>query len=94
VMGWSDVGNWGAIYDLSAKDLKGNALIGNSILAEDCEGCLIVNSAPDRALVLNNMKDKIVVQTDKTTLTFPMGNDQAIKQIVKAVKIQLGENFV
>ena len=94
VMGWSDVGNWGAIYDLSTKDAKGNALIGDSILAEDCAGCLIVNSAPGRALVLNDLKDKIVVQTDKTTLTFPMGNDQAIKQIVRAVKIQLGEKFV
>jgi len=35
-----------------------------------------------------------VVQTQKTTLTFPMGNDQAIKQIVRAVKLELGEDFV
>lgn len=94
VMGWSDLGNWGAIYELCTKDEQGNAIVGASILAQDCEGCLIVNSAPGKALVINDLKDKIVVQTEKTTLTFPMGNDQAIKQIVRAVKLELGEAFV
>jgi len=94
VMGWSDLGNWGAIYELCTKDEQGNAIVGASILAQDCEGCLIVNSAPGKALVINDLKDKIVVQTEKTTLTFPMGNDQAIKQIVRAVKLELGEDFV
>lgn len=94
VMGWSDLGNWGAIYELSEKDDQGNAMIGPNILAQRCENCLIVNSAEGKALVINDMKDKIVVQTNATTLTFPMGNDQAIKQIVRAVKMELGEDFV
>jgi len=45
-------------------------------------------------LVINDLSDKIVVQTDQCTLTFPQGNDQAIKQIVKSVKIELGEDYV
>ena len=53
-----------------------------------------MNAVKDKALVLTGLVNKIVVQTAATTLTFPQGNDQAIKQIVKAVKIELGEAFV
>jgi hypothetical protein len=50
------------------------------VRVSDCE------QRKDKALVINDLKDKIVVQTDKDDcLTFPIGNDQAIKQIVRAV---------
>ena len=45
----------------------------------------IVNSSEKKALVVDSLEEKIVVQTDKTSTTFPLGNDQAIKQIAKAV---------
>ena len=94
VMGWSDVGNWGAVYDLSKKDKNGNAIVGQNIIAQNCTNCLIVNSSENKALVVDSLEEKIVVQTDKTSLTFPLGNDQAIKQIAKAVRVELGEDFV
>jgi mannose-1-phosphate guanylyltransferase len=93
-MGWSDLGNWGAIYDLGAKDTAENVVVGAHVLLQNCTSCLVVNATKDKALVLTDLNNKIVVQTESTTLTFPQGNDQAIKQIVKAVKIELGEAFV
>ena len=39
-----------------------------------------MNATKDKALVLTDLNNKIVVQTESTTLTFPQGNDQAIKQ--------------
>ena len=93
-MGWSDLGNWGTIYDLGEKDAEGNVIVGPNVLANNCSNCLIVNGTPNKALVIHDLSDKIVVQTDWTTLTFPTGNDQAIKHIVKSVKMELGEDFV
>ncbi len=93
-MGWSDLGNWGAIYDLGTKDAAENVVVGAHVLLQNCTSCLVVNATKDKALVLTDLHDKIIVQTASTTLTFPQGNDQAIKQIVKAVKIELGEAFV
>ena len=93
-MGWSDLGNWGAIYDLGTKDGQGNVIVGEHTLVQNCTNCLIVNGSKTKALVINDLSDKIVVQTDQCTLTFPQGNDQAIKQIVKSVKIELGEDYV
>lgn len=94
VMGWSDLGNWGAIYELSEKDENGNAIIGQDIHAQNCKNSLIVNNTPGKALVVDGLEEKLVVQTEKTALTFPLGNDQAIKQVTKAVRINLGEDFV
>jgi mannose-1-phosphate guanylyltransferase len=93
-MGWSDLGNWGAIYDLGTKDENGNVVLGAHTLVSGCTNCLIVNSGPGKALVINDLDNKIVVQTELTTLTFPTGNDQEIKNIVKSVKMELGEDFV
>ena len=93
-MGWSDLGNWGAIYELGEKDAEGNVVVGPNVLVNSCSNCLIVNGTQNKALVIHDLSDKIVVQTDWTTLTFPIGNDQAIKHIVKSVKMELGEDFV
>ncbi len=93
-MGWSDLGNWGAIYDLGSKDAAGNVVVGERTLVQNCTNCLIVNGSKIKALVINDLSDKIVVQTDQCTLTFPQGNDQAIKQIVKSVRIEIGEDYV
>jgi mannose-1-phosphate guanylyltransferase len=93
-MGWSDLGNWGAIYDLGEKDEEGNVTIGERTLVQQCKNCLIVNGSKNKALVVTHLEDKMVIQTDLSTLTLPMGNDQAIKQIVKSVNIEIGESFV
>ena len=79
---------------LGTKDKRGNVVVGDHTLVQNCTNCLIVNGSKIKALVINDLSDKIVVQTDQCTLTFPQGNDQAIKQIVKSVKIELGENYV
>ncbi len=92
-IGWYDIGNWGSIYKLAKKDAQGNAIIGTNVLAENCSNCLLVNTDSSRALVLRDLSDRIVIQTEKTVLGFPRGNDQAIKSIVKSVKLGLGESF-
>lgn len=92
-MGWSDVGCWRHLFERNIKDSANNVLIGPNILAEHVENCLIVNTDPTRSLVLRDLKDRIVVQTDKTVLGFPINNEDAISSIVRSVKLQLGENF-
>ncbi len=38
-IGWSDVGSWSALWDVSAQDADGNALIGD-VIAENSSGLL------------------------------------------------------
>src|SRR5262249_42669628 len=58
--GWSDVGSWHAVWELSDKDGQGNAAQGTAVF-EDSRNC---NVASDRALVaLEGVDDLVVVAT-------------------------------
>src|SRR6266700_2943526 len=56
--GWSDVGSWHAVWELSEKDKDGNAAHGTAVF-EDSRNC---NISTDRALVaLEGVDDLVVV---------------------------------
>ena len=63
--GWSDVGSWHAVWELSDKDAQGNAAQGAAVF-EDSRNC---NVATDRALVaLEGVDDLVVVATQDAVL--------------------------
>ncbi len=59
-MGWSDVGSWDSLHDISVKDDNGNVLQGD-VLALGTKGCLVHSDGPRIALV--DVDDLIVVAT-------------------------------
>jgi mannose-1-phosphate guanylyltransferase/mannose-6-phosphate isomerase len=63
--GWSDVGSWHAVWELSDKDGDGNAARGAAVF-EDSRNC---NVATDRALVaLEGVDDLVVIATQDAVL--------------------------
>ena len=63
--GWSDVGSWHAVWELSGKDGEGNAARGAAVF-EDSRNC---NVSTDRALVaLEGVDDLVVVATQDAVL--------------------------
>src|SRR6478736_4789941 len=59
--GWSDVGSWHAVWELSGKDEQGNAAQGAAVF-ENSRNC---NVSTDRALVaLEGVDDLVVVATE------------------------------
>ncbi len=77
--GWSDVGDWAAVYALRKKDKQGNTLKGNVIL-NDSSRCLI--DANERLVVLIGMHDTIVVDTEDALLICNRESAQQVKNIV------------
>ncbi|PMX03778.1 mannose-1-phosphate guanylyltransferase/mannose-6-phosphate isomerase, partial [Pseudomonas sp. FW215-L1] len=58
--GWSDVGSWHAVWELSEKDANGNASSGAAVF-EKAQNC---NVLTDKALVaLEGVEDLVVVAT-------------------------------
>jgi len=78
-MGWSDVGTWGALYDLFPADSRGNVILGNACDL-DSQGCLIF--AQDRLLATLGLQDTIVVDTPDATLICPRQRSQDVKDLV------------
>ena len=89
--GWSDVGDWTAVYALRKKDKQGNTIRGDAIL-NDSSRCLI--DASQRLVVLIGMHDAIVVDTEDALLICNRESAQQVKNIVDYLRAhQLEEYF-
>ncbi|MEE9911797.1 MAG: NTP transferase domain-containing protein [Deltaproteobacteria bacterium] len=88
--GWSDVGSWDTLWEISEKDAKGNARTrGSDVILEDTENSLVCGTQKLVALV--GMKDVIVVETKDALLICKKGRSQDVKKIVDTLEAR-GKN--
>ena len=81
--GWSDVGSWHTVWELSDKDGNGNAARGAAVF-EDSRNC---NVATDRALVaLEGVDDLVVVATQDAVLVSRQKDANGLKRLVAKLK--------
>ncbi len=92
-IGWSDLGTWGSLYEFSDKDDIGNKIIGKNVMLYDSKNCL-VNVPKGKLVVLQGLKDYIVVESDDILLVCKMSEEQKIRDIVQDVKLNFGDEFV
>ena len=79
-MGWSDVGSWGALWEIAEHDDAGNALHGD-VVAVDVTNCLVrVDNGPAVAVV--GVSDLVVVSTRDSVLVIPRARAQDVRAIV------------
>ncbi len=82
-IGWSDVGSWAALWDVSAQDANGNALTGD-VIAQDSSGCFVRGGRLLTALV--GVRDLAIVVTDDAVLVADKSRSQDVKLIVDRLK--------
>jgi mannose-1-phosphate guanylyltransferase/mannose-6-phosphate isomerase len=81
--GWSDVGSWHAVWELSDKDEQGNAAQGQAVF-EDSRNC---NVSSDSALVaLEGVDDLVVVATQDAILVSRQKDANGLKRLVAKLK--------
>jgi mannose-1-phosphate guanylyltransferase/mannose-6-phosphate isomerase len=81
--GWSDVGSWHAVWELSKKDEQGNAAQGTAVF-EESHNC---NVSTDRALVaLEGVDDLVVVATQDAVLVSRQKDANGLKRLVAKLK--------
>lgn len=88
--GWSDVGSWSALWEVSEKDCAGNVIHGDAII-EDTEGCYIY--APNKLVASVGVKDIVVVETKDAVLVANKNNVQQVKKIVEHLKAENRAEF-
>ncbi len=92
--GWSDLGTWASVYELSDKDYVGNAVIPSErVIMYDSSNCM-VNVPEGKLVVLQGLHDFIVVEDNNTLLICPRDQEQAVKQIVTDIKQRFGADFI
>jgi mannose-1-phosphate guanylyltransferase len=91
--GWSDLGTWGSLYDQLGKDEKQNSVAGKHVFMYESSGN-IINVQDDKLVVLQGLKDYIVVQNGNIILVCRREEEQKIKQYVNDIKSELGEDMM
>ncbi|MFO7569253.1 MAG: mannose-1-phosphate guanylyltransferase [Smithellaceae bacterium] len=85
--GWSDVGSWDALWDISIRDHNGNARAGKGrVIFEDTQDSLVYS--PKKMVALVGIKDVIVVETKDALLICKRGKSQDVKKIVDTLEAE------
>lgn len=92
VIGWSDIGTWGSIYEQIPHDEADNAVIGKNIMLYDSSRNMI-HMPEDKLVVLHGLNDCIIVENENMLLICRKDDEQYIRSIVNDIKIKKGERF-
>ena len=82
-IGWSDVGSWDSLWQVSETDTQGNARVGD-ILALDTQNSYLHSESQLLATV--GIEDLIVVATTDAVLVCPRDRAQDIREIVSQLE--------
>jgi mannose-1-phosphate guanylyltransferase len=91
--GWSDLGTWGALHDLSERDSDNNAQLNcKTLFVESSDN--IVAMSDDKLVVVQGLDDYIVAESDNVLLICKKSEEQRIKHFVTDVKFRYGDEYV
>ncbi len=90
-IGWSDVGSWSALDDVTKKDGQGNIISGN-VLDIGSQNCVLYGNK--RVLATVGLKDLVVVDTEDATLVCNKEQAQDVKKIVQRLREGKGEEHL
>lgn len=82
---WNDVGSWSALWDVTTKDEKGNAVKGD-VFTHDTQNCFIHST--NKLVTVIGATDLIIVETDDAVLVVAKDKVQDVKTIVDHLKAQ------
>ena len=86
---WNDLGSWGSLHEKSPKDELKNAVINARVLLKDAENN-IIRTETEKCVVIEGLKNYIVVDKEDVLLIYPKEKEQNIKEIVNEVKNKWG----
>jgi mannose-1-phosphate guanylyltransferase/mannose-6-phosphate isomerase len=90
-IGWSDVGSWDSVQDLSDKDSDGNTLRGN-VIAHDSRNIQVQGGK--RLVAAVGLEDLSIIDTPDALLVTKRGESQGVRHIVEALQQRAGTEHI
>ncbi len=90
-MGWSDLGTWKSLYEVSEKDENHNVVDGRVVL-QNSHNC-IVKTPQERLVVVQGLDGYIVAEYDNVLLICRKDEEQRVKDFVNHAG-KIGQEFV
>ena len=79
--GWSDLGTWGSLYELSEKDENRNVSLHSKAYFHEAEGNIVVLE-PGKVAIVQGVDDMIIAEEQGALLICKRAEEQRIKQFV------------
>ena len=90
--GWSDLGTWGSLYELSEKDAQQNVSLHSEALFYEAKGN-VVTLEPGKVAIVQGVNDMIIVEEKGALLVCKKAEEQRIKQFVADVQTKFEGKF-
>jgi mannose-1-phosphate guanylyltransferase len=78
---WNDLGTWGSLYDKLDKDEANNAIVNATVYLENATHN-IIRTEGKKLVVIDGLKDYIIVDKEGVLFIYPKSKEQDIKKIV------------
>jgi len=92
--GWSDLGTWGALYDISPKNREQNVTQECNVLAYDSTGNIFAVNNREKLIVAKDLNGYVIADADDVLLIYPRGKEQEIRNVVDDTRIAFGDKFI
>lgn len=91
--GWSDLGTWGSLHEISDKDKEANvALTCEALFFDSSEN--IVALPAEKLAIIQGLNNYIVAESDGVLLICKKEDEQRIKQFVADTKLKYGDKYI
>lgn len=91
--GWSDLGTWNSLHELSDKDVYGNASVRCEALFYDAGNNMVV-SGDGGLVVIDGLDGYLVAKENGVLLICRKDNESKIRQYVKDVEEKYGNRYI
>jgi mannose-1-phosphate guanylyltransferase len=91
--GWSDLGTWSSLYDLSAKDANANVTLhGSSMLYNSNKNIVVLPEG--KLAVIEGLEGYLVAESDNVLLICPKDGEHLIRKYVNDAQIKMGDEYI
>ncbi len=91
--GWTDLGTWESVYQLSEKDYLDNVVYGENVMIIDAKNSLI-KATNEKLVLVQGLDSCIVIDTDNVLLICDRDKEQEIKTYLQEVKRTKGNKYM
>ena len=91
--GWSDLGTWGSLYDLSPKDESGNVVLKCQSQLYNCKNNMVTLPA-GKLVVIDGLEGYLVAESDNVLLICKKDEEHAIRRYVNDAQIKMGDDYI
>ena len=91
-LGWSDIGTWNGLYDISPKTGQGNVTQKCKTLMYDSNNNIVAVEG-DKLVVIDGLDDFLVAEADNVLLICPRDNEKRIRQFFNDAKVKFDGKY-